>query len=216
VRRTAPAILLALLAWGTASAAEAPPAEPPREAKARPWAPLRYLHERLADLLDIVELNVGAGRGVKLDVKYGVQFLGLSDLRTRRVGILDRRVGAWREIDSEIGLLPFSFLAYPVEQVAGLCGWRRLAGDAAFVRHAGTLGIQYLDRKELHGDPEFFIKDTVEGPLHTRWGDSFPIGAEVHAGVGIRFLLRPLQLVDFVAGFVGIELDPWLNAEQKR
>jgi len=212
VRRTLLGTWFVLGLCGAAGAAEGPPPQP----TPRAWAPLRYLHERCADLLDIVELNVATGRGVKLDLKYGLQFLGACDHRTRRFGILDRRVGAWREIDSQLGLLPFSYLAYPVEHAARALGARRLAADAEFVRRTGTRGIQYLDRKELNGDPVFFVKDTVEGPLHTRWGDSFPIGAEVHAGVGIRFLLRPLQLVDFLAGFVGIELDPWLNAEQIR
>jgi len=211
VRRIFLSACLLLLLCGALRAAEAPP--PP---KPRAWAPLRYLHERFADLLDVVELNVATGRGVKLDLKYGLQFFGFCDHRTQRFGLLDRRVGTWREIDSELGLLPLSYLAWPVEQAARALGARRLASDAQFVRQTGTRGIQYLDRKELNGDPVFFVKDTVEGPRHTRWGDSFPIGAEVHAGVGIRFLLRPLQLVDFVVGFVGIELDPWLNAEQIR
>ena len=58
------------------------------------------------------------------------------------------------------------------------------------------------------GDPAFILKDTVEGPNHTRWADSFPIGAEAHLGVGLRVMVRPLQLVDFLVGFAGLDLDP--------
>jgi hypothetical protein len=45
----------------------------------------------------------------------------------------------------------------------------------------------------------------------TRWGDSLPIGAEVHGGiVGARVIVKPLQAIDFALGFVFIDLDPWL------
>jgi len=211
VPRTILAASLALLAWCAASAGQAPSPEATPPARACP--PLRYLRERAADLLDIFDLNVGAGRGAKLDLRYGVQLFGLADIRTHRAGILDRRVGTWRELDSQLALFPLSYLAYPVEHAARLARWRRLAADAAFVRQAGTLGVQHLDRKELNGDPEFILKDTVAGAIHTRWGDCFPVGAEVHLGVGVRAMVRPLQLVDFLVGFVGLELDPWLTAE---
>lgn len=173
-------------------------------------APLRYVRGRVLDLLDVFELHVGMGRGVKADVKYGLHFFGLGDVRAWRAGMFGRRAGTWREIDTEIGLLPVSVLAWPVHYGAKAAGWGRLAGDARFVAQAGSEGVQHLDRKELNGDPEFFWKDTVEGPRHTRWGDSFPIGAEVHAFVGVRAMVRPLQAVDFVVGLVGLDLDPWL------
>ena len=45
----------------------------------------------------------------------------------------------------------------------------------------------------------------------TRWGDSLPVGAEVHAGiVGVRAIVKPLEVIDFALGFVFIDLDPWL------
>jgi hypothetical protein len=192
-------------------------AEPQKDARpdpggvlAVPRAIARYVGERVNDLLDVFEVNVGIGRGAKIDVKYGVQFLGLGDVRSRRLGTIDRRVGYWRENDSEIGLLPLSLLAWPVHYGARELGARRLAADAKFVAETGSDGLQLLDRKELNDDPEFLLKDTVNGPVHARWGDSFPIGAEVHVGVGVRVMLRPLQLLDFIAGFAGIELDPWL------
>jgi len=125
-------------------------------------------------------------------------------------------VGYWREIDSELSLLPLSLLAAPVAGGARLCGSRSLAADAEFVLQAGTEGVQHLDRKDFNGDPGFLLKDTVEGPIHARWGDCFPIGAEVQAGVGIRALIRPLQLVDFIAGFAGFELDPLLDQQVER
>lgn len=209
-------ILLSLLAVPPLFAGEEGTPEPKAGKPSPLLAPVRYAHERLADLADIFELNVGIGRGAKFDIKYGLHFFGLGGVRSQRYGLLDRRIGTWRELDDELALLPLSYLAWPVREGARLCGWHRLAADAGFVLQAGTLGVQHLDRKEFNGDPEFLLKDTVEGPIHTRWADSFPLGLDLHAGVGIRAIVRPLQLADFVVGFVGIELDPWLNTNQVR
>jgi hypothetical protein len=102
-------------------------------------------------------------------------------------------------------------LAWPVHWGAKAAGRDQLAMDARFVARAGSEGVEHLDRKELNRDPAWIVKDTVSGPVHTRWADCFPIGAEVHAFVGARAMVRPLELVDFVVGLVGIELDPWLE-----
>lgn len=216
MRRVALGILLAVLATRWLAAGEPAAPEPERDKRSRAPAPLRYLHERLADLLDVFELNVSVGRGAKADIRYGLLFFGLGDLRVQRYGLLDRRTGSWRELDTELCLLPLSLLAAPVEQAARLAGAPRLAQDAHFVLQAGTDGFQHLDRKELNGDPEFLLKDTVDGPMHTRWGDCFPVGAEFHLGVGARVTLRPLQFVDFLVGFAGFELDPWLATEREK
>jgi len=214
--RMAFAVCLMVLGNMASIAADAAPGTEPPPAARRPCLPAAYAAERVNDLLDIFELSVGLGRGAKLSLQYGLHFLGLGETRTRRYGLLDRRVGTWRELDSELGLLPLSLLAWPVEQAAGLAGARQLRQDAHFVLQAGTEGVRHLDRKELNGDPESVLKDTVEGPLHTRWGDCFPVGAEVHLGIGLRAMVRPLQLADFLMGFAGIELDPWLATERER
>ena len=188
------------------------------------WAPVRYAAARGQDLLDVFEINVGFGRTAKIDVKYGLHFFRVGDVRAWRAGSIDRRMGTWRETDDGLSIFPVSLLGWPVHWAADACGCRRLATDARFVARECTEGYQHVDRKELNGDPAFLWKDTVGGyygPIHgvslptgfrhTRWGDSFPIGAELHAGVGVRAVVRPLQLVDFVVGFVGIDLDPQLN-----
>ena len=179
-------------------------------------APLRYLEARGRDLLEAVELNVGLGRGAKLSVKYGFQLFGLGDVRSQRFGTFGYGTGTWRELDFEAGFLPLSVLVWPVSYGAGLVGWHALASDARAAAQIGSEGVEYLDRKELNGDPAYFWKDTVEGPVHTRWGDCFAIGGEAHAGVGLRAMIRPLQLVDFVIGIVGLDLDPWLETNPRR
>ncbi|MFP4057731.1 MAG: hypothetical protein ACLF0G_12770 [Candidatus Brocadiia bacterium] len=208
---------LALVVLVLAEAARAG-SRPPLAARVL-LAPVRYLRDRGQDLMDAVEVNVGVSqlkggpsRYVKLDLKYGVHFFGFGDdVRTWRAGNIDRRAGYWRELDTELSLFPLSLLAWPVHHAAQLWGWQGLARDARFVARAGTKGIQYVDRKELNGDPAFLWKDTVEGYRHTCWGDSFPIGAEVHALLGARLMVRPLQLADFAVGLVGLDMDPWLT-----
>jgi hypothetical protein len=191
-------------------------AEPPERAEpggmAILAAPIRFLGWRLADLAHVVELNAGQGHGFKLGLSYGVHFFGLGRVRAWRAGLMDRRAGYWRELDDTFSLFPLSLLGWPVRGAAELAGWPQLAQDARFVATAGGLGVEYLDRKEYLGDPAFIVKDTVQGWRHARWGDSFPIGGEVFLGlVGLRLQLRPLQLADFALGFVGLDLDPWLD-----
>ena len=186
--------------------------EAPRTAS----APVRYVRERALDLLDIVEVNVGVGRGAKVSVAYGIQLFGLGSVRSWRAGTIDRRAGTWREIDTEFAILPLSLAAWPVHYGAMAVGARGLAADAKFIAQAGSEGVEHLDRKELGGDPAWIVKDTVSGPVHTRWADTFPIGAEVHAGVGLRARVRPLEIIDFVLGFVGVEMDPWLERNPDR
>ncbi len=153
---------------------------------------------------------MGAGPGAKVHLAYGVQFFGVGDVHSRRLGILDHRLGTWRELDTELGLFPLSLFAWPVHHAAKAAGLDGLAADARFVAQDASDGFRHLDRKELNGDPGFILKDTVTGPLHATWGDSFSFGLEAHAFVGLRARLRPLQLADFLLGFVGLDLDPWL------
>jgi len=171
----------------------------------------RFLAERAGDLLDVVEVNLGVGPGAKFHLAYGVQFFGIGDVRARRLGTLDRRLGTWRELDTELGLFPLSLFAWPVHHAAKLTGLRGLAASARFVAQDGSDGFRHLDRKELNGDPAFILRDTVSGPLHASWGESFSFGIEAHALVGGRARIRPLQFADFLLGFVGLDLDPWLQ-----
>jgi len=175
-------------------------------------APVRYLGRRAQDLLDVFELNVGAGRGMKVSVKYGVHFFGVGDVRSHRLGLMDRRAGVWREVDTEFCIFPLSLLGYPVLWGAEAVDATGAARTARFIVKDGARGFQHLDRKELNGEYAFIWSNMADGARHTRWGDSFPIGAEVHAFVGVRAGLRPLQFVDFVTSWVGVDLDPWLNA----
>jgi len=174
-------------------------------------APVRYLGERALDLLDVFELHVGAGRGAKVSVKYGLHFFGAGDVNAYRVGLMDRRAGYWREVDNEFCIFPVSFLAWPVLWGAEGVGATGTASVARLVTKDGHRGIFMLDRKELNGDYAFIWSDMGEGCRHMRLGDSFPIGAEVHALVGVRAGVRPLQLVDFITSCVGLDLDPWLK-----
>jgi len=175
------------------------------------WEPLRYLGCRLADLLDALELNVGVGPGAKVDVKYGISFLGVGRVRALRVGVVGRRPSIWWESDRQAGLFPFSLLAWPPYGLGRLLNERELAEKALWIAVSGSLGHQSIEREELTTGGGLLVKEVVKMWRHTRWGDSLPVGAEVHGGlIGVRVLVRPLQLADFVVGIVGLDLDPWL------
>ena len=90
------------------------------------WAPVRYAGARGQDLLDVFEINVGIGRTAKLDLKYGVHFFCVGDVRAWRAGTIDRRAGTWRETDEGLSLFPLSLLGWPVHWAADACRCRGL------------------------------------------------------------------------------------------
>ena len=174
-------------------------------------APFRYAAGRFGDLLEALDLSVGLGPGVKLDAKYGVSFLGAGRVDAVRLGLCGRRLGLWREADRQLGLFPFSLLGWPAHAVGRLLANPGLADTALELALAASLGTQTIERKELIARGAIALTDSVKMWRHTTWGDSLPVGAEVHAGlIGARVMVRPLQIVDFAVGFVGIDLDPWL------
>ncbi|MFP4057730.1 MAG: hypothetical protein ACLF0G_12765 [Candidatus Brocadiia bacterium] len=175
------------------------------------WAPARYLGGRGLDLLDILEVSVGLGPGAKADVKYGINFLGVGRVRALRMGMDGRRPNVWWEADDQVGLFPFSLLGWPAHLAGRLLDDPQLTERAIQLAIAGSLGSQTVQRKELAEEGAVVLSDVVRMWRHTRWGDSLPVGAELHAGLaGARVMLKPLQALDFAVGIVGLDLDPWL------
>jgi len=206
VRRLWVAAALAVAAWV--------PARGGGGLAAVAWAPCRYVAGRVGDLLEVVELSVGVGPGAKVDAKYGVNFLGAGSVRSLRVGLRGGRPSAWGERDRQAGLFPFSLLGWPAHGVARLLQDRELAEKALYVAATTSLGTQTLEYRMAAEQGTAALRDVASMWRHTTWGESLPIGAEVHAGlVGARVMARPLELVDLAVGFVGIDLDPWLARE---
>jgi hypothetical protein len=162
-------------------------------------------------LLDVVDLNVGVGPGAKVDAKYGVHFLGAGSVRSVRVGLTDGRLRLWRERDEQVGLFPFSLLGWPAHAVGRIVNDPKLSEKALEIAIGASLGTHAVEREFIAKEGATVLKDVAQMWRHTTWGDSLPVGGEVHAGlVGARVMARPLQLVDFAVGFLGIDLDPWL------
>lgn len=174
-------------------------------------APLRYVGGRLGDFFEVFDLNVGLGDGVKLDVKYGVNFLGAGRVRSVRLGLADGRLDFWQERDRSLGLFPFSLLGWPAHLAGRVLGDPKLSEKALNLAMAHSLGTQTVDRELVAKEGAVVLHDVLKMWRHTTWGNSLPLGAEVHGGlVGVRVIAKPLQAMDFVLGFVGIDLDPWL------
>jgi hypothetical protein len=175
------------------------------------WAPVRYVGGRVADLAEAVDLNVGIGDGAKVDVRYGVNFLGAGRVRAVRAGLHGGRLALWKEKDHTLGLFPLSLLGWPAHLVGRVANSRKLRDQALELATAHALGTQTVERDVVMRQAGTMLGDAVKSWRHTRWGDSLPIGGEVHAAlVGARLVAKPLQLLDFAVGFAGIDLDPWL------
>lgn len=175
------------------------------------WVPFRYVGGRVADLFEVVDISIGLGPGVKVDAKYGVNFLGAGSVRSVRLGLDHGGPRVWCERDRQVGLFPFSLLGWPAHAVGRVVNDPKLTERALRLAVAGSLGTQTLEEREVAEAGALVLRDTVAMWRHSTWGDSLPLGAEAHVGlVGARVTARPLQVVDLAVGLVGLDLDPWL------
>jgi hypothetical protein len=175
------------------------------------WAPVVYVGGRVADLLEVVDLNLGVGAGGKADVKYGVNFLGAGRVDAVRFGLADGTLDLWSEQDREVGLFPFSLLGWPAHLVGRMMNEPGVSNRAWHIAVDYSLGTETMDRRWVAWESRKVVQDVLRAGVHTTWGNSLPLGAELHPGlVGVRVTAKPLQAVDFALGFVGIDLDPVL------
>ncbi|NQT88652.1 hypothetical protein HQ560_17940 [bacterium] len=175
------------------------------------WAPFQYVGGRVGDLFDIIDVNVGIGPGAKIGVKYAVNTLGAGSSEAVCLGVRDGGPDAWTESTEVHGYFPFNLLGWPASVASRVLDdeeLTRLLIDAAL---AGGIGTETIQREEIIDIGGEVVQDMLRMWRGTRWGDSLPIGAEIHGGiVGARVIVKPLQAIDFALGFVFIDLDPWL------
>jgi len=177
---------------------------------------LRYAYQRLVDLVDVVELNVGIGPGVKAGAELGLVRVGLGLVEARRIGLDGRQLGSWQERNVAYGILPVSLLFAPFELARGAGEtWEALA---VWGFEAGSLGAERTEREEFATTTVLYHDARMVGPWHDRLpGDLCSLGAEVHLLViGARARLKPAQLLDFLIGLVGGDMDEELRGWQRK
>jgi len=213
--RTRTCLLLILLAPAAFGAALAPglPAGGPRTwyeqigngVKGAATATTRYVNDRLLDFFDIMELNIGVGAGAKAGVEYAIGRTTLGYVESTRLGFDGRQAGAWSEKNASFGIFPLSLAFLPFELTKGLGDvWEAIAVGGF---EMGTIGIEIVERENFSTTTILYEKAHIAGPIHERRGDIASIGAELHLLVGVRARVKPLELVDFVVGFIGIDFD---------
>ncbi len=154
-----------------------PPAERSRSTRIQLWLP-----DRLLDLLDVVTLSVHLGPGLYADphVTRGLQVAG--GLRsTGGIGLHETRSLGLKS-QSEAGL---SLLAAGTHSYGGAL--------------IGTSGLRAAS------DGTFGLHRPMD-ELYQEMRDYWAVGASATAiFIGAEFDLHPLQLADFLAGFVGLD-----------
>jgi len=169
----------------------------------------RFVSARSLDLLDVAEVDFGVGPGLKAGIEYGAARTTLGLVQAERFGFDGRQVGAWVERNASFGILPASLLFAPCElfRRAGE-PWRSLA---VYGFEMGSLGAERTERQDFATTAILYRQATMAGPWHERPGDVASFGLELHLLlVGGRMRFKPLEALDFLAGFVGLDLDPAL------
>ena len=160
---------------------------------------LLYLPDRALDLLDVISLGNGFGNGAFVDV-HATRALQLALGKRHTVGYGAYSPRSWGAVaHDELG--------------AALGPWGALDYDGSRLGTAGPQGGSARVRG-LH---------RPTAPLYQTLRDYWSIGASAHLGIfGLDVELHPLQLADFVAGWLfvdflrddrahtrGLELSPW-------
>jgi hypothetical protein len=165
-----------------------------------------YLSNRVLDMVDMFEVNVGFGFGVKVGMEFGLgrTSLGFSD--TQRIGMDGRQWGLWSEKNAAFGYFPLSLAFAPFELSRSEDEpWKTLRMHCF---EAGTVGVEWTKRENFLTTAKLYDEAQMAGPAHERVGDCFAIGGEMHMLViGARMRIKPAEMVDFFLGFVGIDLD---------
>jgi len=170
----------------------------------------RYVVGRVADALDMVEVNAAIGPGLKAGVEYAVLRTTVGQVEAQRIGLDGRQVGMWTEHNVAFGIFPVSLLFAPFELLKDQGDTYQMLAEGGF--EAGTLGVERTARKDFVATDVLYHEAVMAGAWHERPGDVASVGAEVHLLiVGARARVKPLEIMDFVLGFIGIDLDPRLK-----
>lgn len=146
-------------------------------------AVLRYLPDRLGDLLDVVSASGHAGAGAFLDIHFtrGAQLVGGGHV-VGGIGLIDHRNFLGMRAEGALGTVLLNRAAL---EYAGL-----IAGPGDNMSGGGSLrGPQ-----------------RPTDPIFQSYLDYWAVGASGTLGVaGASVDLHPVQLADFLAGFAGVD-----------
>jgi hypothetical protein len=139
-----------------------------------------YFLSRWYDLVDIVDFSVGAGPGFMVNVhatKLAQAMGGWGD--SYHVGFRGRSAGVWREKRKEVGI---SLLYYQKVQRERITGWVESFRSEKMDLDTAAVYANNNDRSFLG------------------------VGAMIQAGVMVNVNVRPMQAVDFVLGWMTIDV----------
>lgn len=139
-----------------------------------------YFLSRWYDLIDIVDFSVGAGPGLMVNVratKLAQAVGGWSD--AYRVGFRGRSAGVWREKRKEIGV---SLLYYQKVERERVTGWVESFRSEKMDLDTSAVYANNNDRSFLG------------------------VGATIQAGILVDVNVRPMQALDFVLGWMTIDV----------
>ena len=139
-----------------------------------------YFLSRWYDLIDCVDFSVGAGPGFLINAritKLAQAVGGYSD--AYRVGFRGRSAGVWREKRKEVGV---SLLYYQKVERERVTGWVESFRSEKMDLDTSAVYANNNDRSFLG------------------------VGATIHVGVLVDVNVRPMQALDFVLGWMTIDI----------
>jgi len=168
-----------------------------------------YLSGRVNDAIDMVEMDVGFGVGAKAGLEAALVRIGAGTLQSQRFGFDGRQAGAWTEQNVMFGIFPISLLFAPFELARNQGDvWEGLAAGGF---ELGTSGTERIRRGNFATTAVLYQEAVAVGPVHERPGDIASVGGEVFLGfLGVRARLKPVEALDFLTSFFGLDLDPML------
>jgi hypothetical protein len=166
------------------------------------------MRDRGLDLLDTFEIGVSAGKGARVELRYGLGVWGIGKNEGWRVRLGQRSL-LLREDSFSAAPLPFpaSILLIPVCQSLG----ERWPFPGFGHGCGGALGMSCDDERPVWPNGAAAGAGRSEDRIVVVFigfptGESFSIGAELHLLVGFRVRLLPAQVADFAGGLFGWDL----------
>ncbi len=139
-----------------------------------------YFLSRFYDLMDCVDFSVGTGPGLYANV-HATKLVqaGGGYSKAYHVGMRGRSVGVWREKRQEVGV---SLLYYQRVQRERVTGW-----------------VESFRAEKMDLDTSAVYANNNDRSF-------LGVGAMVHAGVMVDVNVRPMQALDFVLGWMTIDI----------